>query len=84
MEYGKAMELIKDIKYVMYREKWHGKQIGKVMWIQKLGRSELTDINSGMKIILEGIYVFRSGDFNYPWNPSPHDMMSDDWIVKEV
>ncbi len=79
--FGKAIEEIKSNpdKLIMFREKWHGVLLGKLMGIVSSKRTEL-----------DNVFLFIVGDENtgdenvYAWTPSQHDMFSDDWIVQDL
>jgi hypothetical protein len=68
--FGIAIEELKQHEsLIMYREAWHGIELGK-----KMGITLET---------LEGVllFVFNVNENRYAWTPSQHDMLSDDWVV---
>lgn len=83
LSFGEAIELIKkDTTKIMHRQAWHGVQLGKKMGITFRLKSDIIPFdNNGNDYIINGIFLFISGDNTYAWTPSQHDMMSDDWVI---
>ena len=83
ISYGEAIEQIKsDRKLIMYRERWHGIESGKQMYIaykeivfNEVGFLEMTRMK---------VFLFYVNENVVPWTPSQHDMMENDWIVANI
>ena len=68
--FGKAIEELKQQEgLTMYREAWHGVELGKKMGIT------LETLDNVF------LFVFNVNENRYAWTPSQHDMLSDDWVV---
>ena len=83
ISYGEAIEQIKnDRELIMYREKLHGVESGKRMYITykeivfgEIGFAETTKMK---------IFLFYVNEIVKAWTPSQHDMMENDWIVENI
>lgn len=72
MDFGKALEALKNSKHVA-REGWNEKD----MWI----KAQYPDEHSKMSVPY--IYIKNPTGMLFPWNASQQDLFAEDWVIIE-